>query len=164
MQKFSAVLWNRFYQKGGIKMVINKKAAPNVVFGQDREQYTDLCVPIFWDNETRNEFGIPVGQVIPDSECGKTKVEFFNYDYTFKTQEVVAKEFLRFSMAHKRYFGTTKWGNTEEEALQVFVRMMKARLDRCVYKFGPDQQPEEIQGALMRLTGEQFGKYGWGLL
>lgn len=164
MQKFSSVLATRFYQKGGVKMAINKRAAPNVVFGQDREQYSDFCVPIFWDQETRNEFGIPVGQIVPDNECARSHVEFFNYDYTFKTQEVTKDEFFRFSMAHKKYFGTTKWGQTPEEAFEHFLSMMRGRLPRATRKIPVSKQPIFIQQRLKGLTQEQFGHSGWGLL
>lgn len=162
MQKFSAVLSNRFYQKGRVKMILNKAKAPNVVFGKDKDNYTDLCVPIYWDQKTYDEVGVPVGQQVPDSDCARTHVEFFNYDYTFKTKEVTAKEFFKFSQAHRRYFGTSKWGNTEKEALHKFVQMMKARLDRCVYTIEHKDQPKPIQQKLKHLTKEQFGHSMWG--
>ncbi len=166
MQKFSSVLWNKFYQKGSVKMVINKKDASNVVFGKDKDNYTDLCVPIYWDMKTYDEKGIPVGQAVPDGDCGRTHVRVFNYDYTFKTKEFTADEFYRFSKAHEKYFGTTKWGHTPDESLQTFINMMRGRVERCVYTFGIDEQPTYIQQTLKWLQGkpELFGLEGWGLL
>lgn len=162
MQKFSMVTYPNFYEKGGVKMILNKGKAPNVVFGRDRDKYSDLCVPIYWDGQSRDEFGVPLGQLVPDSDCARTKVKVFNYDYSFKTKEVTAREFFKFSMAHKRYFGTTKWGNTENEALQKFVDMMKGRARRCVYKLKPAEHPEAIHDRLYKLKPEQFGFNGWG--
>lgn len=162
-QKMSAVLAHRFYEKGGVQLAINLKSK-NVLFGKT-DKYTDLCVPIQWDGESRDVFGVPVGRLLTDEEVGRTRQYFYNYDYTFKTKDFTIKEFARFARAHKRYFGSTKWGQNEKQSIDKFIHMMKERLRiRCIYKKGREDQPSFIREKLKNITPEQFGYSGWGQL
>lgn len=161
-QKMSSVLSTRFYEKGGIPLAFNLKFN-NTSYGRLNDQYNDLCVPIVvegFDDKLR----IPFGRGLSGDELGKTGLKFYNYDYAFKTKEFTANEFHRFSMAHKKHYGWTKWGESPQESLTKFLEMMQGRLDRCPYTLPHQDQPLVIQDQLQQLTERQFAHSGWGLL
>jgi hypothetical protein len=160
-QKISAVFCNKFYEKGPTLMGLNTKF--DIAFGRARDKYTDLCVPIT-DTRSSDIKGVLWGRALFSTEIGKTGIEFFNYDYTFKTKEFTKKEFFRFSMAHKKYFGYTDWGETEVASLGKFIGMMKNRKEKCVYNFDASQQPLFIRNKIENIKEEQFGYNGWGLI
>jgi len=160
-QKFSTILADKVYQKGPTQMILNMKYK-DMCFGIDEDNYTDLCVPII---KTGMKGDIPKGKVIGKRDIGKSHLEFMNYDYCFKTKDFTAKEFLRFSMAHKKYFGYTKWGETEEEALQKFINMMEARMlkgDRHIYHMPWREHPSFIRKKVKNIKPSEFGFDGWG--
>lgn len=161
-QKYSSVLSRRFYQKGGVQLGINKNAG-DIEFGRATDNYTDLCVPIVREGFDKN-YDIPFGRLVEPEEIGRCSLDFFNYDYAFKTKEFTRQEFHRFSMAHKRYYGYTKWGETPDAALKVFINMMQERLNRCPYKLSYSQQPAFIQKRLGRIGKNHFAYDGWGML
>jgi len=162
-QKFSTTLSvNKVYQKGPTQMILNMKYK-DMCFGVVENKYTDLCVPII---KTGMYKGIPMGKMIEDKDIGKSHLEFMNYDYCFKTKDFTAKEFLRFSKAHKRYFGTTNWGNTKKEALEKFINMMKGRMtggNRHIYNMPWDKHPSFIQERVKNIKPSMFGFNGWGI-
>jgi len=160
-QKFSTILVNKVYQKGPMKMIINMKYR-DMCFGVAEGKYTDLCVPII---KTGMHGDIPKGKMVYDKDIGKSHLEFMNYDYCFKTKDFTAKEFLRFSMAHKKYFGTTNWGETEEKALEKFINMMVSRMikgNRYIYHMPWQKHPSFIQDKVKNIKPSQFGFNGWG--
>lgn len=163
-QKFSFVLKDMFYQKGGLPIAINALATgPMYGFGQATNTETDLCYPIRITGE--NEKGIPTGEYEPE-KFSKLGLPVFNYDYTFKTKEATSTEFYRFSKAYHRYFGSWRFGETEKKAFGVFIDMMKGRLSKCVYTIGDKgySHPKYIKRAINEVTPEMFGYNGWGLL
>ncbi len=120
-----------------------------------------MCVPIMregWDKEA----GIPFGRLIGDEECGRCGIDFFNYDYAFKTREFTRVEFHKFSMAHKKYYGHTNWGETPDESLKVFIDMMQGRLNKCPYKIPYSDQPIFSRDRLKALENKHFSFDGWG--
>ncbi len=160
-QKFSTILVDKVYQKGPTPMIINMKYG-DMYFGVAEGQYTDLCVPII---KTGMRGGIPKGKMVDERDIYKSHLEFMNYDYCFKTKDFTAKEFLRFSRAHKRYFGTTNWGNTEEEALRMFIDMMKSRMNRkdgYIHNMPWPMHPSFIKSRVKSIKPEHFGHSGWG--
>lgn len=164
-QKYSFVLVNKFYQKAEIPIAINKNRFPDIKFGLATDEETDLCYPIR-QTEVKivGDYELPVGKAIPTEEWGRTGVAYYNYDYTFKTKDLAKNEFWRFAKAYQRFFGTWPWGSTKEESFKVFIKMMRGRLERCIYEIKPDAHPKYIQEAVKNITPEQFGYNGWGLL
>lgn len=161
LQKISAVLSTMFYQKGEVPFILNMLYRDKLAFGKATNKETDLCYPIVVEGMDGE---IPYGHVPANSETGRTAASFYNYDYTFKTKEVVKREFYNFSRARFKYSGNDSWGKTEEESLEFFLEMMRSRLVNCRYKFPHPIQPKYIRAKLDSLTPEQFGYNGWGLL
>ena len=159
-QNMSCVLSTMFYQKGGNPLVLNL-SFKDMGYGKANNENTDLCYPIIV--EGIGDDGIPYG-ITPKRETGRLGISFFNYDYTFKTEDFVKKEFARFSRARHRYFGTWDWGSTEEASFNVFLNMMRGRLRQCVYKIPWQNQPKYIRDKIRDIRPEQFGHSGWGKL
>lgn len=167
-QKYSFVLHDKYYQKGSVPIALNMgKFGDHLAFGHATNARTDLCYPII--KTGMNDKGIPEGSYNPETHY-KLGLPFYNYDYTFKTIDQTKEEFHRFSKAYYNYFGEYKFGATEEKSFELFIAMMKGRLDRCVYKIGRKQDgwmrshPKYIRPAIDALTKDQFGYNGWGLL
>lgn len=160
--KFSAVLSTRFYEKGSVVLGINRSYT-DTWYGRTAK-YGDMCYPIIktgWDSENK----IPTGDEILETYIASLRLKFYNYDYTFKTKQTAELEFYRQSMAHKRFFGQTKWGDTPEKAFAHFILMQKTRLrERCNYVIPHQNQPSFIRESLDNLIPAQFGHSGWGLL
>jgi hypothetical protein len=162
VQKFSCVLSTRFYQKGAVPFIINRRFK-NIQFGFDKKKYTDLCTPVITKGDEVAKF-VPVGDSIPDNQSVRTHAKVFNYDHTFCSQEFVKDKFYKFSKAHQKFFGFTNWGKTKEESFDIFIDMMKGRLKRCVYKYKADEQPKYIRNRINNISPWEFGLNGWGYL
>jgi len=92
----------------------------------------------------------------------KSSISFWNYDYFFKTKAFTKKEYFRFSKAYQRYFGEWKFGSTEEEAFEKFMKSIKSKWDRAPYNALPESHPKYIRKAVNDLTPEQLGLNAWG--
>ena len=106
---------------------------------------------------------LPKGKSLKTS---KTGISYWNYDRFFKTKEVVKKELWRFSKAYHRYFKSWIFGETEEEAFQGFLNMMRGRHDRSPYDYTSNMHdhPKYIVEAVRGLKKEMFGHSAWGML
>lgn len=155
ISKISAVTSTKFYNKGKMPLAINKKY--DICFGKG-EEYTDLLVPI----EREGVDVIPYGKIVRD--YGNTGLAIINYDHIFKTKEQIRKGFLKYSKAHKKYYGFTEWGETEEESLNAFIEMMRKRIDQVNINMEHKDQPDVMREYLAQLTPEHYGFNAWGML
>lgn len=162
-QKMSFVLHNQYYQKGPQPVAINKgMVGDSVKFGQATNAETDLCYPI--EVKRLNEYGIPEGSYTPE-KFGKAGISFYNYDYSFKTKDQTTDEFWRFSKAYHNYFHRWSFGSTRQDSFNIFVKMMRGRLKRCVYSVTKlEEHPQYIRGVISNLNKDQFAHSGWNLL
>lgn len=175
-QKYTVMPFRKFIQKGEMVLAINKgEHGDKIQFGEAVDEKTDLCRPI-WVTGNREissiysfghdyKYKIPVGETVRFEEAGRTGVSYWNFDYTFRTEDFAKKEFWRFARAYKRFYGSADWGNTEEESWKVFINMMKSRLQNAIYYIEDlDILPKYIRERYSRLTEKEFGHSGWGLL
>ena len=161
-QKMSVLPFKRFMQKGEVMIAINKnRFGDKVCFGEDTAHYTDLCHPIWKEKDEE----VPKGRIVSWDEITRTGISVWNFDYTFKTKEFTKKDLLRFSLAHEKYFGTTSWGRTEEEAFDSFINMMKKRFERASYQIiDHTVLPKYIRKRHYMVNATEFGHSGWGLI
>lgn len=161
-QKMSYYPVKRYVHKGQMLVAINKKeAGDSLKFGEEEGKYTDLCLPVLVDHI--NEKGVPVGKI--PRGFGRTGVPIWNFDYTFKTPDVAMKEFFRFSKAHRRYFGTSSWGNSKEEAFKVLCNMIKTRIEKHSFPITDDSSiPKYVRKRLMNMRPDELGHSGWGII
>lgn len=153
----------RFIEKGEVPIAINKEFKDKIRFGKDRRHYTDLTYPIYWEGGME-ESGVPVGNLVEKKDWGRTAQTIWNFDYTFKTQDMAAKMFLRGSKAHEVYFGETQWGTTEEDSFGVFINAMRSKVKRALPIGNLNMLPKYIRSRIENLKPEEFGYNGWGLL
>lgn len=164
-QKFSVYPMKKYLQKGEQVIAINKgKYKDRIKFGKNVEKYTDLCLPIWWNGDL-DLMGVPMGEGMVRKKIYRTGISFWNFDYTFKPMEFVVEEFYRFSMAHKKYFGKTSWGQTKEDSFEVFIKLMRGRMSRCPYQIESLKiLPSSIREKYSNLSPAEFGYEGWRLL
>lgn len=171
-QKMSMVYDGKYYQKGGQPIAFRNNS--EIVIGKNLDKETDLCFPIRqigveeviykWDLSPEYDKGgdliysLPVGH---DLSIYKTGIQYWNYDYFFKTKEFTRKEFWRFSRAYHRYFGTWKFGDSEEESFKIFINMQEARYKQSPYTYKLEDHSKYIREAVKNLTPEMFGYSGW---
>jgi len=177
-QKMSMVYGNKYYQKGGQSIAFRNK--PYIAIGKNLNKRTDLCFAIRqtgvekleqlftyseWDERGENLiedkiiYDLPVGTGL---DTFKTGIQYWNYDYFFKTKEFTKKEFWRFSRAYNRYFKVWTFGNSEEASFKVFLNMMEGRYNRAPYTYKLGDHPKYIREAVKNLQPKQFGFNGWG--
>lgn len=165
MQKKTYYPVGRYVQKGRIPIIINKNDKERVRFGRDYDNYTDLTYPIRVNpnRPVLDEHKVPVGKLLMEDEWAKTGIEFWNFDYTFSTYENMKKKWMRMSKSHRVYFGNTLWGDTEEEAEQLFLKNMRGKIAKS-FPVDVEELPKYIRERITNIKPEEFGFNGWGLL
>ena len=104
------------------------------------------------------------GNEINKYSLPNSRIEFFNYDWSFKDKKIVAREMHRFAVARKIYYGKDDgWGaESETKALEYFNTMASARIAKPSQVIPLEKHPRFIQGYLRGLKPSQFGYNGWG--
>ena len=104
------------------------------------------------------------GVLLSPDDIPELHVPVYNYDFSFKTQEVIAQDFCRFTRAWYEQFG--KWsfgGPTPEEALEGFKHMMVGRFQsRGRERIALREHPVYIRERLASMTPNMFGHSGFG--
>jgi hypothetical protein len=146
-----------------------------VVYGFDKNTYTDLCQPIVWDKVTTVDFGgklypIPAGSVVGEGRIYKTsRVCVFNYDFTFRTYEKSIELLYQIEMAHARFWGKGYSGLplseiTRETSMNDFLHTSSERFKRMNKKMKIRQHPHHFQESLSHLTPKDWGYCLWNKL
>ncbi len=140
---------NRFEIKNFETIIFNKKLFSDIQFNGGG----DLALP------TLN------GQVLDQSNIKYSNIPLWNYDTTFRTKEVIAKDRSRFARAWFREFNDygDRGGPTNEEAFDAWFTMIKERYPLHTNKINVSNHPEFILGKLKSLKKEQFGFDLFGL-
>ena len=122
---------------------INKKKFPNIKF----DGGGDLCLPTL------------KGEILDQNNVPIVPIALWNYDSTFRTKEVIAKDRGRFARAWYREFNSwdDRGGSTDEEAYNAWFKMVKSRLKKQVNKKNLDQHPKYIKQKLSNLERDKFG-------
>ena len=170
-QKMSFAYGKKYYQKGGQPIAFRNRQG--IEIGKCIERATDLCFAVRRTGEIINYkkvdgketdeilYELPIGH---DLKTYKTGIEYWNYDYFFKTKEFTRKEFWRMSRAYHAFFNSWEFGYDEEASFQVFLDMLKGRYNRSPYEYTLETHSKYIQKAILELKPEQFGFNGWGIL
>jgi len=161
-QKMSLTYGGRYFQKGGQPIAF--KNEEGIVIGKDLDKETDLCFAIKQESVIQrrgSDYALPVGLGLSEY---KTGISYWNYDYFFKTKEFTKKEFWRFSKAYHAYFDNWRFGEGEEASFKVFMDLQKSRFENAPYLYGLNDHSKYIREEVKRLSKEQFGLYGWGLI
>ena len=101
-QKFSFVLWDKYYSKADYALAMNKKKYKQLGFGKT-EVDNDWVYPIFVKG--KDEDGVGYGVTVPSSLVVRSGIPFYNYDAVFRTKEMQAEHFWRLSKARHKWKG-----------------------------------------------------------
>lgn len=170
--KRSAITATTWYSKGYYPYGFNIGKYKDMAYGVAQVK-TDLLVPIMVGNKGEG-FGIMlaedkeimVGILVDKKDIAKIPLEFFNYDHVFKHRAHIRIDFHQYSMAYKRYFGETPWGETPNESFNKFIEMMQKRIketEGVTTEIPYDKQPSFIQVDLATLDSSQWGHSKFGL-
>lgn len=160
LQKKTLLYSGKYYEKGGGLVAFRNR--DYIRIGKNTRYPTDLCFPIVQrGTELVDDYELPTGVMLRKAKIG---ISYWNYDYFFKTQEFTRKEFWRFSKAYQRYYGTWRFGGSEEDSFEKFINGMKGRFDNAPYKWKLKDHPIFIREAVENLTLEQFGYNAWSLI
>jgi len=165
-QKMSMTYGGKYYEKGGQPIAFRN--LPGIAIGKALDKETDLCFAIrqtgieeVWDWEGKIQYySLPVGKSLKEERTG---VNYWNYDYFFKTKEFTKNEFWRFSRAYYRYFQSWNFGSSIEASFRHFLDMQKGRHDKALYTYKLEDHPKYIREAVKNLSEEQFGSNGFGI-
>ena len=142
----------------------------NLCYGFARGQYTDLCQPIFKEEDlvevNGKTYDIPVGSLPDASQRHKTGIHVWNYDYSFKTYERAKELLYYFEKSHEKVFGAGQYGAkgadiTPEYAMNSFLKLAEGRYKRCYKSFPYQEHPKHIQERVKNIKPEEFGHSLW---
>ena len=123
-------------------ILLNKKKFKNIKLNGG----PDLCIP------TLN------GKLLEAPNVKVLKIPLFNYDTTFRTKEVIAKDRARFARAWFREFNSydDRGGSTPEKAFNAWFSMIDERYKNHTNKFQIDNHPYFINNYLQKLNIVHF--------
>lgn len=106
------------------------------------------------------------GEDLSNINCEDTRIEFYNYDHSFKTKEQLRPDLLRFARAWQKHFGIDRLGAANErEAMRNFMDMQIGRYAAMEWKHIPlEEHPKEIRERLSKIRADQFGFNMFGAL
>jgi len=149
--KHQFLLGDRYRLKSRLVVAVNKgKYGDRIKFNSGG----DLCQPSLDGMELKPD-------AVPEARCC-----FYNYDFTFKDKEIIAREFNRMAKARQKMFPNDNWGvESPESALEFFKRMQVGRFNNNSgwQMIKLEDHPKYIQEKLKNLTPEMFGynMFGW---
>ena len=162
--KFTVLNKDRAYEKVHIPFIIRKTERDNIKFGIPTDDPKSAWgYPIFVKGFDKKR-GLPTGRSIADNYIMSTSVRIYNYDNTFRDKETTGEHFLRFSKAGERAGFKRNWGNTREEALNMFCSMMWSRItktQKCYKPLRLEDHPKYIRDRIKSLTPDLFGHSSW---
>ena len=130
-------------------IAVNKKFFPNIKLNGGG----DLCLPTL-DNKLINPLHMPL-----------SKAPIWNYEMMFKTKEVIFNDRVRYAKAWYEQFG--EWGvfggGTKDEAYDAWLKLVKERYPKHVYRTKLKNHPKYIRKRLESLTPDKFGYDCFGL-
>lgn len=162
--KFTVLNRFRAYQKVHMPFIINKsKMGDTIKFGIATNQDTAWGYPVLVKG-FNTKHNLPEGTLIDESHVRSTGVDVWNYDNFFRSKEITAENFLRFSRAREKSgFGYT-WGETKEQALKMFCNMASSRVRKTEGTFKPltiDSHPARIRKRIRNMNKWKFGFNNW---
>lgn len=105
------------------------------------------------------------GQELRAADVPEIKVPLYNYDFSWKTEEVIRKDFGRFARAWNRTFNNWNLGGPDDDsAFEVFKKMVIGRYaGRGGEPLRLEEHPKYIQKRIKELTPDRLGHsmFGW---
>jgi len=159
--KWQFLLVDRYTLKARCPIAINRRMFPKIWFGKPTNGPSDWCQPIMTKKKHWKEDEVPEGILIDKNLCPDVTVPFYNYDFSFKSAEVIKEDFFRFAKAYYKATGNN-WGyESEDHAWEFWMKMMKGRLTRPAEIIRLENHPKAIQDKIKNITPDQFGYAGF---
>ena len=140
---------DRYQIKTKLCIALNKKKFPQIVLNGGG----DLCQPTLDEKQIRF------------NDVPFVNIPIWQYDSTFRTQEIISKDRARFARAWNSYFDDwgDRGGGTPEQAFESWFKMIENRYALHVNKLKLKNHPKYIRDKLENLEKDQFGFSAFGL-
>jgi len=140
---------DRYHIKTRICIAFNKKKFPNIKLNGGG----DLTLATLNNN------------LINPKKVPNVNIPIFQYESSFRTKEIIAKDRARFARAWNRYFKNygDRGGGSDEEAYYAWFEMIKNRYCKHTFKIKPQEHPKYIKNKLLNLQEDQFAYSAFGL-
>lgn len=139
---------DRYYIKSRLVNVFNKKLVGERI---SFDSGGDLCRAsldgVLISPDKTKEMGVPV----------------YCYEKIWKTYGQVFEDVGRMARAWEAYFGNTELGKDNEEAYDLWAKMLSGRFKRTQYPIKLEDHPQVMIPFIMMLQPNQFGYDGFGL-
>lgn len=149
---------------------VYKAKFPQICYGFDPVNRTDLAHPIWWDGKSMYE-DIPTGTAIVEGTAyegliGGTGITLYNYLWLYKNVDMIATERLKANKAWNAFSGFTeiyKHVKTTDpkEVRDEVIRQILAVRAKCNREIPIEKQPELMHGILQALDDTMIGSPLW---
>jgi len=171
IEKIQSADYLHWQSKSQMYYFVYKKKFPEIRYGFDPVNRTDLAHPIWWDGKSFYE-DIPTGTAIMEGTqfeglIGGSGARLFNYLWTFKTVDQIVQERIKASAGWNRFKGfteiykKTKDINLDSVRSEVVQQILSVR-EKATRFIPLEDQPELMRAPIMgRLTKEMIGHPEW---
>lgn len=154
--KLNYVANMKYYSKNTQPILFRRK--PDIGFGViNGLPKGDLCMPMRIVEIGAN--GVPIGEEIPSEN---TDCFYWNFSYTFKTEEVAKAHYLRMCRAYRKYYKDNVLGANDEESWQQFMHMVLEKYKKAIHEVTYYELPESMRRPINQIKPEQKGYNIWG--
>lgn len=140
-----SVYGDHYYSKGNVVNCLRREVKDNeriLQFGGVIGEGNDDLVGIVEVEYVEGKH-VPMGRVPTD--VYRTGVNFWNFDYSFKSKEIAHRDFARMARAYKRYFKKDIFGKDDEDAIRIYEAQRVDRTRRAINKLEPSMLPKHIR-------------------
>lgn len=104
-------------------------------------------------------------ELIEPKKVPMINIPIYQYESSFRTKEIIAKDRARFARAWFNYFGNygDRGGQTPELAYKAWFKMIQERYKKHTFKIKDDQHPKYIKEKLIKISNTQFAYDAFGL-
>ena len=123
MRKINYSVGMMYYAKGSQPIIFRNKPSIGFGFIEDFPD-GDLCIPMEVIDRTGEVWN---GKSLRTEDTG---ICYWNFSYTFKTEEVAKAHYLRMAKAFRNYFKSSKMGNDDEQSWQNFLTGARSKIEK----------------------------------
>jgi len=105
------------------------------------------------------------GKLLDPRNIPNVNIPIYQYESSFRTKEIIAKDRARFARAWFKYFNNygDRGGGTPEEAYVAWFRMISQRYEKHTFSLKENDHPKYIKDRILNVKDNQFAHNAFGL-
>ena len=105
------------------------------------------------------------GKLLDPRNIPNVNIPIYQYESSFRTKEIIAKDRARFARAWFKYFNNygDRGGGTPEEAYIAWFRMISQRYEKHTFSLKENDHPKYIKDRILNVKDNQFAHNAFGL-